>query len=30
MKSSFEETRIEIWRRTIIENAKTGELDGRR
>jgi hypothetical protein len=30
MESSFEETLIEVWRQTLVENASAVELDGNR
>jgi hypothetical protein len=30
MKLSFEQTLIEVWRQTLVENATTVELDGNR
>ena len=30
MKSSFEDTVIEVWRQTLVENAAVVELDGSR
>ena len=30
MKSEFEETLIEVWRQTLVENATVVELDGSR
>jgi hypothetical protein len=30
MKSTFEETLIEVWRQSLVENAAVVELDGNR